>query len=169
MRILITLTVGSAGRPSRLVSLDQIIEAYRILQASGIEVVIASSRSESPSVRGSGDRSRTTSSIQRIPSDRRARDAINDPLKFEQIHPEDFDGAISISALDEPADPHDAEVVLSLFKALLAAGKPVAIVPNELELEPLGVFEGLLITGNGMRAPSLATKAVLAALSQSGR
>jgi hypothetical protein len=49
---------------------------------------------------------------------------------------------------------------------LLAAGKPVAIVPSALEFALPGPFEGLLIAGEAIRAPFLAAKAILAVLKQ---
>ena len=109
-------------------------------------------------------RQRAASPIQGFQSDRSARDAIGDTLKLEQIYPEEFDAAICIGILEGSSHFADTEVVHSLLKALLAAGKPVAIVPTELEFAPRGSFEGLLITGAEIRAPSLAAKAILAAL-----
>jgi hypothetical protein len=167
MRILMILTGGSEGPSSRSLSLDQVIEAYYLLRDSGTEVVIASSQGENPPIRGGRERStQAPASIQRFQSDRSARDAISDTLKIEQIYPEDFDGAICIGVLEAPADTADTEVVFALLKTLLAAGKPVAIVPSEVEFAPQGSFEGLLITGDKIRAPSLAAKAILAALSR---
>ena len=167
MRILMILRAGPVARPSRPLGLNHVVEAYYILQDAGTEVVIASSPNGAPRIRAARNGSaRATSSIQRFLNDRNARDAFSDTLKLEQIYSEDFDGAICINALEEPAESADAEAVLSLLKALLAAGKPVAIVPNEPEFVSLGSFKGLLIIGNGVRAPSLAAKAILGALNQ---
>jgi hypothetical protein len=53
----------------------------------------------------------------------------------------------------------------SLVRAIALVGrKPVAIVPSELEFAPQGLFEGLFIASDEIRAPSLAVKAILAAL-----
>jgi hypothetical protein len=161
------LTAGSGERASRSLSFDQVIEAYCLLQNSGMEVVIASSQGGNPPFRGARKRSKqTTAPNQSFQSDRSARDAISDTLKLEQIYPEEFDAAICIGVLEQhPADIADADATAHpLLKAMLAAGKPVAIVPGELEFAPRGSFEGLLITGAEIRAPSLAAKAILAAL-----
>jgi hypothetical protein len=160
------LTAGSGERASRSLSFDQVIEAYCLLQDSGMEVVIASSQGGNPPFRGARKRSkRTTAPNQSFQSDRSARDAISDTLKLEQIYPEEFDAAICIGVLEQhPADIADAEAAHSLLKVLLAAGKPVAIIPGEHEFAPRDSFEGLLITGAEIRAPSLAAKAILAAL-----
>jgi hypothetical protein len=165
MRILMILTAGSGERASRSLSVDQVIEAYCLLRDSGMEVVIASSQGGNPPIRGTRKRSKQTIvPNQSFRSDRSARDAISDTLKLEQIYTEEFDAAICIGVLEHPAHIADAEAAHSLLKALLAAGKTVAIVPGELEFAPRGSFEGLLITGTEIRAPSLAAKAILAAL-----
>jgi hypothetical protein len=165
MRILMILTAGSGERSSGSLSLDQVIEAYCLLQDSGAEVVIASSQGGNPPIRGERERStQATFPNQRFQSDRSARDAINDTLKLEQIYPEEFDAVICIGVLEHPAHFADSEAAHSLLKAVLAAGKPTAIVPSELEFAPRGSFDSLLITGDEMRAPSLAAKAILAAL-----
>ena len=159
------LTAGSGERASRSLSFDQVIEAYCLLQDSGMEVVIASSQGGNPPFRGARKRSKqTTAPNQSFQSERSARDAISDTLKLEQIYTEEFDAAICIGVLEHPAHIADAEAAHSLLMALLAEGKPVAIVPGELEFAPRGSFECLLITGAEIRAPSLAAKAILAAL-----
>ncbi len=165
MRILIILTAGSGERSNRSLSLDQVIETYSLLQDSGTEVVIASSQGGNPPIWGERERStQATFQNQRFQSDRSARDAISDTLKLEQIYPEEFDAVICIGVLEHPAHFADSEAAHSLLKAALAAGKPIAIVPSELEFAPRGSFESLLITGDEIRAPSLAAKAILAAL-----
>ena len=134
------LTAESGERASRSLSFEQVIEAYCLLQNSGMEVVIASSQGGNPPFRGARKRSKqTTAPNQSFQSDRSARDAISDTLKLEQIYPEEFDAAICIGVLEQyPADiaNADVEAAHSLLKALLEAGKPVAIVPGELEFAP---------------------------------
>ena len=165
MRILMILTARSGKRRGRLAILDQVIEAYCLLHDRGAEVVIASSQGGNPPIQGARERSTSTASRnQRSQSDRRARDAVSDTLRLEQIYPEEFNGAICIGALEHPAGLADKEVVQVLLRALLAAGKPVAIAPSAFQFAPQGSFEGLLIAGAEISAPSLAAKAVLAAL-----
>jgi hypothetical protein len=170
MRILMILTAGSVGRANLALSFDQVIEAYYLLQDAGTEVVIASSQGDRPPVGGGRARStQAPSSIQRFQNDRSARDAITDTLRIEQIYPEDFDGAICIGVLEAAAPAADAETVLSLLRALLAAGKPIAIVPSEIEFAPEKSLEGLLITGDRVRAPFLAAQSILTVLNQPAR
>jgi len=165
MRILMMLTAGTEEHSSRSLRLDQVIEAYCLLQVSGSEVVIASYQGGNPPIQGERERSmQATFPNQRFLGDRSARDALSDTLKLEQIYPEEFDAVICIGVLEHPAHFADTEAAQSLLKALLAAGKPVAIVPSEVEFAPRGSFEGLLIAGAAIRSPSLAAKAILAAL-----
>jgi hypothetical protein len=165
MRILMILAAESRESSRRSLSLDQVIEAHCLLQDSGAEVVIASSQGGDPPIRGKRERSRQlTLPTQRFQGDRSARDAISDTLKLEQIYPEEFDAVICMGVLELAAPSADTETTHSLLDALIAAGKPVAIVPSELEFVPRGSFEDLLIAGSEIRAPSLAAKAILAAL-----
>ena len=146
-------------------TLDQVVEAYCLLHDCGAEVVIASSQGGNPPIQGARERSTQAAfSNQRLQSDRSARDALSDTLRLEQIYPGEFNGVICIGALEHPAHRADKEAVQVLLRALLAAGKPVAIVSSEFEFAPQGSFEGLLIAGAEISAPSLAAKAILAAL-----
>jgi glycine/D-amino acid oxidase-like deaminating enzyme len=169
MRILMILTAGCGERSSRSLTLEQVIEAYYLLRDSGTEVVIASSRGGDPPIRGGRKHSRQGAySSQRLQSERGARDAVSDTLKLEQIYPEEFDGVICIGALEDPDHLADVEAARRLLGQLLAAGKPAAIIPSELELGSQGAFEGLLIAGEEMCRPSMAAKAILAALNNRG-
>jgi hypothetical protein len=169
MRILMMLTAGIRSRPGRPLGLDQVVEPYYLLHDAGAEVVLASVLGGDPPFRGARKRSaRAVAALQRFHDDRRARDAISDTLKFVQVYPEDFDGGICIGALEETAGSSDASLALNLVTALLAAGKPVAIVSSDLPLTPLGPLEGLLIVGDRARSPPRAAKALLAALDPGG-
>jgi putative intracellular protease/amidase len=164
MRILMLLTAGRGDRPDRPLDLDQIVEPYYILQDAGAEVVVVSIMGGDPPIHGARKRSaRTIAALERFNGDRRARDAISDTLKFAQVFPEDFDGGIWIGALERQAASDDAAAAFSLVAALLAAGKPAAVVPSDL-LAAQGPLEGLLIIGDQARSPPLAAKALLAAL-----
>jgi putative intracellular protease/amidase len=169
MRILMMLTAGVEDRPSRPLGLGQVVEPYYLLHDAGAEVVVVSVRGGDPPFGGARKRSaRAIAVLQRFQSDRRARDAISDTLKFVQIYPEDFDGGICIGALEEAAASDDKAAALNLITALLAAGKPVAIVPSDLLLAPQGPLEGLLIIGDQARSPPLAARALLAAVNPGG-
>jgi putative intracellular protease/amidase len=163
------LRAGDGDRPSRPLGLDQVVEPYYLLHDAGAEVVVVSVLGGDPPFRGSRKRSaRAIAVLQRFYDDRRARDAISDTLKVAEIYPEDFDGGICIGALEEQAASDDSAAALNLVTALLAAGKPVAVVPSNLLLAPQRPLEGLLIIGDQARSPRLAAKALLAALDPGG-
>jgi hypothetical protein len=169
MRILMMLTAGPGNRPRRPLGLAQVVEPYYLVHDAGAEVVVASALGGDPPFRGAPRRSaHAIAVLQRFHDDRRARDAISDTLKFAQIYPEDFGGGICIGALEDRAASGDVAAVLNLVTALLAAGKPVAIVPSGLPLAPRGPLDGLLITGDQARSPPLAARALLAALDPGG-
>jgi hypothetical protein len=169
MRILLILISEPQGRKSRPPSVDQIIEAYYLLQDAGAEVVIASQGDRSSSRRERNRSTESASLVRRFQKDRSARDAISDTLKVEQIYPEDFDGAICMGAVDAGIHSADAEIVFSLLKSLLAAGKPVAIVSSEIKFARHRSLEGVLISGDKVRAPYVAAKTILDALNQPAR
>jgi hypothetical protein len=169
MRILMMLTAGPGDLPNRRLGLDQVVEPYYLLHDAGAEVVVVSVSGGDPPFRGTRRRSaRALTALRRFNDDRRARDVISDTLMFAQIYPEDFDAGICIGALEDTADPTDAAAALDLVTALLAAGKPVAVVPSNLYRSPEGPLEGLLIIGDQARSPPLAAKALLAALDPGG-
>ena len=170
MRILMILTGEPHERPDPSLSLDQIVEAYYLLEDSGAEVVIATSQGEHAPFHDGRHRSMEDASpLLRFQSDRRARDALSDPLKVEQIFPEDFDGAICVGAVELAARGDDAVPVHSLLKALLENDKPVAAVPGKVAVARDTPLDGMLIAGRKLRAPALAAKAILAALAQAVR
>lgn len=169
MRILMMLTAGRAERPSRPWGLDQVVEPYYLLHDAKAEIVVVSALGGHPPFHGARRRSaRATAVLRRFQDDRRARDAISDTLAFDQICPEDFNGAICIAALEAQDAPDDASVVLDLITALLAAGKCVAVVPSDILPASQRPLEGLLIIGDQARSPARAAKALLAALDQGG-
>jgi hypothetical protein len=93
--------------------------------------------------------------------DHAAREALADTLSLDQIFFDDFDAAFCIGALGAV---WSGEPAASLLANFLAAGKPVAIVPNKINLSPHGTGEGLLITGDGAHAPAQAAHALIGAL-----
>lgn len=168
MRVLMMLTAGLSGRSKRPFDLAQIVEPYYLLRDAGAEVVVVSSLGGNPPFGGSRKRSsRAIEAFQRFHEDRRARDAISDTLTFAQTYPEDFVGGICIGALEQQGANDDAAAALDLVTALLAAGKPVAVVPSDL-LALVGPLDGLLIVGDKSRSPLLAAKALLAAFDPGG-
>jgi putative intracellular protease/amidase len=164
MRILMLLTAGRGDRPTRSFGLDEVVEPYYSLQDAGAEVVVCSNLGGDPPIRVARQRSaRANAALQRFRGDRRARDAISDTLMFAQVFPEDFDGGLWIGALEKPAATDASAAALALVTALLAAGKPTAVVPGDL-LAAHRPLAGPLIIGRQVRSSLVAAKALLAAL-----
>jgi hypothetical protein len=165
MRILMMLTGARAGRPSRAPGFDQVIEPFYLLQDAGAELVVASLQGGDPTYRATRKRSaRAIAALERFHEDRQAREAISDTLRFAQIYPDDFDGGLCLGVIEHTAAVDDTAIALDLVAALLAAGKPVAVVPSDSRLTRREPTEGILITGDRARSPLGATKALLAAL-----
>jgi hypothetical protein len=158
------LTAGDISRPPESLGLPQVVDPYYLLQDAGNEVVVGSNLGGDPPFRGSrGQAATAVAALERFRGDRLARDAISDTLTFAQIFPEDFDGGVCIGALERQAGGDDAMAALRLVTALLASGKPAAVVPSDI-FGPQAPLEGILITGDRARSPRLAAKALLAAL-----
>ena len=169
MRILMMLTAVPQDCPSRPLGLDQVVEPYYLLRDAGAEIVVVSVLGGHPLFRGARRRSsRAAAVLQRFQNDRKARDAVSDTLTFAQICPDDMDGGFCIGALENSGTPDDISSALDLITALLAAGKPVAVVPKDLLPASLGPMEGLLIIGDQVQSPPRAAKALLAALNANG-
>ena len=164
------LTGAHDDRRSRVPSFDQVIEPFYVLQDAGAELVIVSHQGGDPPYRGARRRSaRAVAALERFYGDRRAREAVSDTLRFAQVYPEDFDGGICVGALEHTGGADDGAAVLELIIALLAAGKPVAVVPNDPRLIEQGPLEGILIVGAQARSPQRAAKALLGALNGRAR
>jgi hypothetical protein len=164
MRILLMLTAGRGSRTRRSLGLDQVVEAFYLLQDAGVEVVVVSIRGGYPPFRGSRSRSaRSIAALGRFRGDHRARETISDTLTFAQIFPEDFNGGVCVGALEAQPGNDDEEYAVNLIAALLAEDKPTAVVPGDL-FERQVPPTSLLIAGDQTRSPLLAARALLAAL-----
>jgi len=164
------LMEGRGNSLSRALGLEHVVEPYYLLHDAGAEVVVVSALGGHPPLPDVRKRSaRAIAVLERFRDDHRARDALSDTLKFTQICPGDFDGGICIGALEGQTAADDTTAAQNLIAALLAAGKPVAVVPGDLLSTPQGPLEGLLIIGDQVRSPTRAAKALLAVLDPSAR
>ncbi len=106
---------------------------YYLFRDAGIEVVLASPSGGAPFMRGAHDGT-SNPAIERFKADAAAREAANDTLALDEVHPEDFEAAFCIgvpgpdrhAAEDEPAAP--------MIARFLAGAKPVAAIPGRLDL-----------------------------------
>lgn len=142
--------------------LERIIGPFYAFRNAGAKVVLASSEDGIPSLGLARHDQVESALVERYKHDRVARNELNDPLRLEQIYPEDFDAAFCLGnpgALWETPSPAGA-----LLGAFLRQGKPVAVFPGSLDVSPHGAGSGLLIMDNRSTAPALAAEALLGAL-----
>jgi hypothetical protein len=167
MRILMILVSDTAnldGAPPVL-QFERFLEPYYLFVDSGADVVLASLLGGDPSMRtASGKRTDASPAMRRFQRDLAARDALADTLELSRVDLDDFDGAFCVGVSGGVWPPHVASPAEAMIGDLLAAGKPVVVVPARIDLEPRGTADGLLITGDRALAPMLAARALLGAL-----
>lgn len=167
MRILMILVSDKEGPPAPpVLRFERFLDAYYLFLDAGAEVVLASLQGGDPLMRTArGERVDGTPIMQRFQQDQEARDALSDTLELGQIDPADFDGAFCVGVSGGVWPPNIESPAGAMIGNLLAAGKPVAVLPTQLDLEPLGASEGLVIAGDRDQATVLAAKALLGSLS----
>jgi len=132
------------------------------LKDSGFEVVLAAPTEETPwTWRDSNRQDAPSPNHHRLREDQVAQDAFADMLALQQVCIDDFAAAICIGTSIVPltaGGPHDAS---TLANAMLAAGKPVALIANADVLDPIPAGKGLLIVGSSKHAHLQATRALI--------
>lgn len=159
MRILFILVPDEAGHEAAPKLLfERFLEPYYLFVDAGVEVVLASPDGGDPLMRAEdGGRRAGSASAHRFDADRDSRDALADTLPFDRIYAHDFDGAFCIGGGNDRRP-------LDLLNHILAAGKPVATLPQWTSQASPVPGEGLLLIGEGRAAPVLAAAALLGAL-----
>jgi hypothetical protein len=167
MRILMILipdgaTPGSRGDPA--VRLERAAGPYYAFRDAAAEVVLASPDGGSPLMEFASHGEASTANIRRLRQDRAAMDEFSDTLRLDQVYAGDFDAAFCVGLpgpiwRDEHKNPAGA-----LIARLLEAGKPVAVMPSDLDLAPGGAGEGLLIIGDDSNASIPAAEALMGAI-----
>jgi hypothetical protein len=153
---------GVAPKGDNILRLERFIGPFYAMRDAGAEIVVASPEGGFPSMGLPQPDQGVSEATRRFKSDRTARDGLTDTLRLEEVFAEDFDAAFCIGhpgAIWRNPNPAGA-----LIAALLKAGKPVAVIPSNLDLSPLGVGDGLLIMGDREATPVLAAQALLGAL-----
>ncbi|CAN5193508.1 transporter [soil metagenome] len=170
MRILMILVSDADTRhpkPPPVLQFERFLEPYYLFIDAGAEIVLASLAGGDPAMRtASGERSDATPFMRRFQADQGARDALVDTLSLEQVEPDDFDGAYCIGVSGGIWPPRVDNPSGAMVGQLLSAGKPVVVIPSQLDLDPAGVGAGLLIADDQAVASSRAAHALLAAIRQ---
>jgi len=168
MRILMILISDADTRhptPPPVLQFERFLAPYYLFRDAGAEIVLASLRGGDPAMRtAAGERSDTTSIMRRFQADQTAREALIDTLSLDLVDPRDFDGAFCIGVSGGIWPPRADNPAGVMIGQLLAAGKPVAVIPSQLDLEPWGAGDGLLIAGDQALASNHAARALLSAM-----
>lgn len=165
MRILMVLIPDGEDSPPEHgaeLRLERFVIPYYIFVDAGIDLVLASPSGGAPWLRGAAS---PLPQLQRYQADRTAHDAVNDTLALDDVHPEDFSGAFCIGLPGPLWLETSAEPTAPVIARFLDAGKPVAVIPSRLDIQPHGSSHGLLIIGEGDDQPAQAARALLGALS----
>ena len=149
--------------PPPVLQYERFLAPYYLLLDAGAEIVLASLRGGDPAMRtASGERNDTSAIMRRFQADQAAREALIDTLNLDQVDPGDFDGAYCIGVSGAIWPPRVDNPAGAMIGKLLAAGKPVAVTPSQLDIAPQGAGEGLLIAGEQAIASNYAAQALLA-------
>lgn len=146
--------------------LEQIVDPFYTFRNAGANVVLASPEGGIPCLGLARHDLVESALVERYKHDLVARNQLNDPLRLEQIYPEDFSAAFCLGnpgAVWETPTPAGA-----LIASFLRLGKPVAVFFGSLDVSPHAPESGLLIMDNRSTTPASAAEALLGALG-SGR
>lgn len=165
MRVLMILVGEAQPNALPVVHFERFLEPYYLFLDAGFEVVIASPQGgEPPTATLEGQRHDASRVMTRLRQDQPSRDALADTVELAHVVPSDFDGAFCLGVTGRVWPPHGDDPAAALIGDLLAAGKPVAVVPVQLDLEPHGTAEGILIGGDRSSAPVRIARALIGAM-----
>lgn len=162
MSILIVL-VSEGGEIDIISGLSGFAQAYYLFKDEGVELTLASQLGGWPwpglVTRYPG----ATGSLARLAQDGAAREELADTLSLDQVCVDDFAGAYCVG-LPGPIWRAEGEATIEAVLArFLRAGKPIAVLPSNLDLSPHGAGDGLLITGEATQSALLAAQTLLSA------
>ena len=132
MHILIVLTshdrLGDSG-PRTGSALEEFCAAYYVFRDAGADVTLASPAGGQPPIGPQSDGSSDQYEvIKRFKSDQAARTALADTLELAQVAPEDFDAVFYVGGHGAMWDLPEDRISQALIAAVLAAGRPLAMV-----------------------------------------
>ena len=148
MRILTMLTPDVEADVAAGISvlrLERFAAAYYAFHDRGIEVVLASPAGGAPRMGPTSPAGEVADeAFRRFRQDGPARDALTDTIRLDQAYAEDFEGALCLGAPGPIWRRQQDSPAAGLIAGFLAAAKPVAIMPGDLDLVPHGTGRGLL-------------------------
>jgi putative intracellular protease/amidase len=169
MRILMILIPENGGPGSDhdpSVRFERAAVPYFAFRDAGVDVVLASPEGGSPLLEAAGYEEASIAIAHRFKLDKRAIDEFSDTLGLDQVFTDDFDAAFCVGLPGSIWRADHASSAGGIISRLLEAGKPVAVLPSGVDLAPKGAGEGLLIIGDGARAPNAAAEALMGAVRQ---
>ena len=172
MRILMILIADSdAGAPSGFfgLCLEGVAAAFYVFRDSGAEVVLASSTGGFVALGLTHERTQIPLNESRFRQDSEARDALSDTVRLDQVYVDDFEAALCLGRPGPIGRKTGETLAAALIVAFFAAGKPVGLVPANLELTHDSIGKGLLVTGSSASTPELAARALLGAITKGTR
>jgi hypothetical protein len=170
MRILLILipdSDASSGKGDPAVRFECAAGPYYVFRDADVEVVLASPVGGSPLMEFASSSEAASEVVQRFRRDRTAIDEFSDTLRLDQVCTGDFDAAFCVGLPGSIWRAEHASSAGALISRLLDAGKPVVVMPSDVDLAPKGTSEGLLIVGDGATSPIPAALALMGAIGRS--
>ena len=162
MRILLIVLSEETAVEGDLPSLGSFATAYYVFRDASIDLILASRLGGYLFLNNSGmDNPEDINAARRFQADRSARDELTDTICFDDVHAEDFDGAMCLGPPASDTKSQLPDRALCLIASLLALGKPVAVIPSALASS---TGPGLLITGEHADSPLYAANTLIGAL-----
>jgi 2-keto-3-deoxy-L-rhamnonate aldolase RhmA len=162
--ILIPEMDTTVGKRDAAVRLERAIGPYYVFRDAGVEVVLVSPDGGSPSMEFTAESDGSTEVMERLKRDRAALDEFSDTIGLDQVYIDDFDAAFCVGHPGAIWRPKSNNSAAGLIARLLDAGKPVAVLPSGIDLDPKGASDGLLIVGDGSKSSIMVAQALLGAL-----
>jgi putative intracellular protease/amidase len=170
MRILMMLLPEAdlnAAKGDPAIPLERAAGPYFVFRDANVEVVLASSAGGSPLMTFTGGASATAELARRFRQDTMAIDEFSDTISLDRVYADDFDAAFCVGLPGAVWRPELRTAAGALVARLLAAGKPVAVMPSGIDLASDGTSAGLLITADETKSSIAIAQALLGAIGQS--
>ena len=151
MRVLLILLSEEAADDGGLLALGSFAAAYYAFRDASIDLVLSSRLGGYLFLNNSDTGTpEDIGAVRRLQADTSARDELRDTICIDDVHAEDFDGAMCLGPVAGDIAPRLPDRVCVLVSSLLTLGKPVAVVPADLAPS---IGSGPLIVGTDADSP----------------